>query len=265
MLRVVRQAGLVVPTVLTVIGLVILIGLGTWQWQRKAWKEGLIERLAQATSAKPVLLRELDLNESVDLLRFRRVEVAGKFADPGQSFDEFHVWTPVGAESQWRVISPFLLREPLKLGDKEFGWVLVIRGRVSDANKSKSTRPTGQITGGTEVIGRLRFASTNWATPKPDLGKNAWYALDLDGMLKKAQELLNKRQAATVAQLEGLPFFIEAERAVAGSPAPQPNLKSVHLKNRRLEYAITWWGLALTLIGVYVVFVFGRLKPRSAG
>lgn len=262
MLRVVRQAGLVVPTVLTIAGLVILVGLGTWQWQRKAWKESLIERLVQSASAKPVLLNTLDINESADLLRFRRVRVTGKFADPGQPLDEFHVWTPNGAESEWRIISPFQLREPLKLGDKEFGWVLVIRGRVDDAHKLERTREKGQVTDETEIIGRLRFASTNWATPKPDFEKNAWYALDLDGMLKSGQEQLRRRGAGTSAPSNGLPFFVEAEKAAAAPPAPQPNLKSIHLKNRHLEYAITWWGLAFTLIGVYIVFVFGRLKAR---
>src|SRR5215471_18855380 len=36
---------------------VTLIGLGTWQLERKAWKEGLIDALAERVSAQPVPLR----------------------------------------------------------------------------------------------------------------------------------------------------------------------------------------------------------------
>jgi len=35
---------------------IVLIGLGTWQLKRKAWKEGLIAALAERTSAEPVPL-----------------------------------------------------------------------------------------------------------------------------------------------------------------------------------------------------------------
>jgi surfeit locus 1 family protein len=33
--------------------------------------------------------------------------------------------------------------------------------------------------------------------------------------------------------------------------------------NRHLEYALTWYGLALTLIGVYAAFAMSRLRNSS--
>src|SRR5262249_10548879 len=54
---------------------IVLIGLGTWQLERKAWKEGLIAALAERTSAEPVPLPAPDrwsaLNPEND--EFRRV------------------------------------------------------------------------------------------------------------------------------------------------------------------------------------------------
>ena len=42
---------------------IVLVGLGTWQVQRKAWKEALIASLIERTDAAPIALRatkELD-------------------------------------------------------------------------------------------------------------------------------------------------------------------------------------------------------------
>jgi surfeit locus 1 family protein len=45
--------GLLIPALLA---FVVLIGLGTWQLQRKAWKEGLIAALDAQLAAPPIAL-----------------------------------------------------------------------------------------------------------------------------------------------------------------------------------------------------------------
>jgi len=47
------RAGLAIPAAFALVAFVTFIGLGTWQIQRKAWKEGLIETLEQRLSAPP--------------------------------------------------------------------------------------------------------------------------------------------------------------------------------------------------------------------
>ena len=42
---------------------------------------------------------------------------------------------------------------------------------------------------------------------------------------------------------------------------PRGGVTRLDLPNRHLEYALTWFGLALTLIGVYGVFAASRLRP----
>ena len=66
------------------------------------------------------------------------------------------------------------------------------------------------------------------------------------------------------------PFFVEQE-AATGAPVPgvwpRPGVTDLKLANRHLEYALTWWGLAATLIGVYLAFAWTRFKalrqPRA--
>jgi surfeit locus 1 family protein len=61
-----------------------------------------------------------------------------------------------------------------------------------------------------------------------------------------------------------LPLVIDAD----GQPEPPGGLPKggvtrLQLPNRHLEYAVTWYGLALTLIGVYLAFAISRW--RAAG
>ena len=56
MLQRLRQAGLVWPTLATLAGLAVLIGLGTWQLERKRWKEDLLARIAAGVEADPIPL-----------------------------------------------------------------------------------------------------------------------------------------------------------------------------------------------------------------
>ena len=47
---------LLIPGVVALGGLVVLLGLGTWQLERKAWKENLIDALATRLQSEPVEL-----------------------------------------------------------------------------------------------------------------------------------------------------------------------------------------------------------------
>src|SRR6185295_18983585 len=48
--------GLVLPAVVALAGFIVLIGLGTWHVERKAWKEELIATLERRLRAAPVSL-----------------------------------------------------------------------------------------------------------------------------------------------------------------------------------------------------------------
>jgi len=51
------RSGLAVPAIFALVAIVIFVGLGTWQLQRKSWKEALIETLEQRLSAPPGICR----------------------------------------------------------------------------------------------------------------------------------------------------------------------------------------------------------------
>ena len=58
-----------------------------------------------------------------------------------------------------------------------------------------------------------------------------------------------------------VPFFVDADAEPANPGGfPRGGATRLVLPNRHLEYALTWYGLALTLIGVFTAFARGRLR-----
>ena len=81
MLARLRRAGLIWPTAFAAAGLAVLIGLGTWQLERKRWKEGLIAKIAARVNAPPVrLMRDMRATviEAEDL-EYLHVASRGRF------------------------------------------------------------------------------------------------------------------------------------------------------------------------------------------
>ena len=56
------------------------------------------------------------------------------------------------------------------------------------------------------------------------------------------------------------PFYIEQEAPVPPGGLPKPGRLVVNLPNNHLQYVITWFGLALGLAGVYLVWLVRRRR-----
>jgi surfeit locus 1 family protein len=262
-----REARLLWPTLLTLLGLAILIALGNWQMHRLAWKEARIEKVTKRATSAPVSLdaaigvsTATMEEDSRDVIEFMRVSVKGHF----QNDREFHVWSPGKAGPAWSIITPLTLSSlPGAAGTTPLTTVLVIRGSVPDTKKAIVSRAEGNPDGEVEIIGRVRLGHVGAFSSVENTEKNEWYELDLNGMRKVlAQkpadgppEGASRNRVMSVAS-----FYVEAETATGGPAGPQPELSKINLTNRHLEYALTWYGLAVTLFGVYLAFAVSRLR-----
>lgn len=264
MLQRLREAGLLWPTLASLAGLAVLVSLGNWQMSRKAWKEELIARLAEGAAAAPVPLANALEQAGGDLrsIGFRRVTVTGEL----EHHRELHLWAGDARGPAWSVITPLRLAEPIGVGRRfPIEWALVIRGTVPEMMKAATARAEGQVAGLVTIVGRVRLEEGgNWAAGAPNVSRNEWYTRDLGAM----REHLLQGEAAGSASGEDLaariaPVFIEAEAAIGGPGAPQPRLSALQLSNRHLEYALTWYGLGLTLVGVFIAFARSRLARAS--
>jgi surfeit locus 1 family protein len=242
-----RQAGLVWPTALALTGLAILIGLGTWQMQRKTWKEDLLAKIAQRVAAPPIRLAT-DAQSKVpletDSLEYLHVVFKGRFHHD----KERYLYAPARAGLGWHVYTP------LEWAPAHFVWIN--RGFVPDERKAPATRREGQLTGEVEITGLLRIVRDKGKfTPANDVEHNLWYWPDVAAL-----------HASAFAGGSALAFTVDADaRPEPPGGLPHGGATRLDLPNRHLEYALTWYGLALTLIGVFLAFARGRLKSPDAG
>ncbi len=231
------NSGLVKLTLLAIAGMAMLIGLGTWQLQRLAWKQGLMAQVEERARIDPVglsvALRRWSETEDVE---YMRVRLKGTFVHGL----ERHLYTVVKGRPGWRIVTP--------VRTAEGAIVMVDRGFVPDKLKSVDARAAGQIEGDVAITGLARAPGRrNAFTPDADTDRNIWYWRDLDGM------------AATVLAADErerlVPFFVEAGKSPVPGGWPKGGVTRVKFTNRHLGYAVTWYGLALALLLVYGAIV----------
>jgi surfeit locus 1 family protein len=217
----------------------LMIGLGVWQVQRLHWKEGLIEAVNTRLHADPVPLAAA-LALPPDQREYRVVRITGRFLHEKEAY--LFTSGPGGARGV-QVITP------LERADGKT--VLIDRGFVPEEKKATASRETGQVAGEVTVTGVLRESQPpGLFTPAPDLKNRLWFSKD----------------AASLAAASGValaaPVIIEADAAPNPGGWPQGGQTRVDFPNNHLQYAGTWFGLALTLLAVYLVYHYrqGRLR-----
>ncbi len=220
----------------------VLIALGAWQLERRAWKNDLLARFELALS-KPAAPYEPPHSDAADPAReFRRVKLTGEF----QTAETVRVLmaTPQALRGQTQEGFGYLVFTPLKFGN---GVVFVNRGFVPQSlGGDAALFPAGPTT----VTGILRRAETPGSfTPAPDASHRLFYASDIPAM-------------AAAAGVEGdrvvLSEYVEAEtpgKIIAWPKGRDPRDLLAAIPNRHLEYALTWFGLAVALAGVYGLYI----------
>jgi surfeit locus 1 family protein len=239
--------GLLIPAA---IAFAVLIGLGTWQLQRKTWKEGLIAALNAQLAAPPIPLPAASTWPALDVgrLQYRRVTLTAQF-------DNAHEALVYAAPSTFRpdVSGPgYWVFTPAHLADGST--VLVNRGLVPEGRQDPKSRPQGEIAGPTAIVGALRWPDArHWFTPNDEPAQNLWFSGD----------------PAAIAAAKGLgavaPFYVEQESPAPPGGLPHPGKLVVTLPDNHLQYALTWYGLALVLVVMFVSWALGNRRENAAG
>jgi surfeit locus 1 family protein len=241
------RRGLFVPIVFILASLAVLVSLGTWQLERKAWKESLIAELERKLAAAPTTLpppeRWPQLFAATD--EFRRVTFSAEFLrEEALAYTSGSALRPDASGPGYWVLSPARLTGG--------GLVVVNRGFVPEGRQDAKTRTEGQPRGVVEVVGALRWPeSRGLFTPDDQPAKNLWFARD--------------PAAIAVAKGWGLvaPFYIEQEAPPPPGGLPKVGPLKPTLPNNHLQYAVTWYGLALVMLVSGIVFLHGRWRGGS--
>jgi len=241
----------VVPTVFLLCTLPVLLALGTWQVQRLHWKQDLIENATERPKRPPVAAPGPAAWPDFDYDRtdYLPVAVSGRYA-PG----EVHVYTVLTTpqsgshrgQGYW-IMAPFVTAD---------GWTAIVnRGFVPGPKKQPETRPepeTSASDGPIRLVGLVRRRpEPNSFTPENNLSANQWYRRD--------PVAIGAHFGVPADRLA--PYSLDLVAAMTPSSGlPQAGETRMQFTNSHLQYAVTWYGLALTLIGVYAAFILGRLR-----
>lgn len=226
-------------TIAAAIALMILLALGTWQLQRLAWKRDLLTRIEalQEAPARPLapVLAARAAGQDVDFTRVR-VTCPGLATAP-----YVELYGLREGQAGARLISA------CPVDGAPYRTVLVDRGFVADTISSRppvdpADRTPVQITG----VLRSPEPGNSFSPPnRPD----RWFTRDAAGM------------ASALGAGGAAPVFLMAETSSNPewkglAPAPIP----AAISNRHMEYAVTWYGLAAALAGVYAAMLLKRRK-----
>lgn len=250
-----RAAGLLWPTVLTLLAFPVLVGLGTWQWHRLEWKQDLIAKLEARINAEPVPYTMALANFVRDGdVEYLRVRVAGTFDHAA----ERHLYAPQPSGPGWNVYTPLMPEGGLPP-------VYVNRGWVPENLKDPATRTAGQIAGPVMIVGIARKDDPPSLFAAPDDPKsNRWYSRNTWKMRWGDKVLPGPDDAVLTGERVYAPFSIdaEAEPQIPGG-WPKGGTTAVHLPNSHLQYVVTWYALAIVLLVIFGVFARQRLDQLS--
>jgi len=243
-----QRRGLLEPTIFAIVGIAILIGLGVWQLDRKTWKENLIAAMTTRLAREPADLPPRDRWAQLLAEReeFDRVGFPAEFL-PGQ---EALVYSAGSAFRPDAKGPGYWVFAPARLAGGSL--VIVNRGFVPLDRKDPASRAQGEPHGSVDIVGIVRWPETRGLfTPADDIKDNVWYLRDI------------KAIAAAKHWQSVAPFYVEQESPLPPGGLPQAGKLIVNLPDNHLEYAITWFGLALALAGVYLVWLTRRLRQPA--
>jgi surfeit locus 1 family protein len=229
--------------VAAIMGIAVLAGLGVWQLQRLGVKQALIRQMEERRVEAPVSLDEaVNVAETTGDVDYLPIAAHGRFAEG----TEILMLTTFDANAAWRVIAPFV-------SDKGI-LVLVDRGVIPDA--MRDARDSRLLTGDQDIEGYAlsHRAGRGFFDPENAVDQNKWFWWDVPAML------------AAVSTGEGLktaPFILHLNAKPGERGFPRPVAVTETLRNNHLQYAITWFALALVLALLAGLAIRSEIKPSG--
>lgn len=210
-------------------GTAVLVWLGLWQMERLEWKEEILAGIEARIDDVPE-----PLPATPDPARDAYQPVVLRGTLTGETLRILVSRKQIGAG--YRLVTAFEANGRRLLLDRGF-----IR---TDA--AAPPRPDGAV----EVRGNLHWPDEiTSSTPAPDRGKNIWFARDIPAM---------------AAELGTEPLLVVARGLTPAEAALEPMpVDTAGIPNDHLQYALTWFGLALVWAGMTLYYIWRARRPAA--
>jgi len=231
---------MIFPIILGITGIAILLSLGTWQVKRMGWKNTVLAQIEQRITATPIPLPAKPNPEFDNRLSVRVKALIG--------FDEAHVLYSTKRDGPGFFYSTkrngpgFLVIAPA-LTKPDGRKVLIDMGYIPEAQKTTVRKPQ-EVT----IVGNILWPNeVDGYTPEPNMDRNIWFARDANKMAK---------HFGTES------FLIVARSIEVGDYGTNPQPIGLNIPNDHLEYAITWFSLALVWFGMTLYLLY-RIRQKT--
>lgn len=241
------KSGNVLLGTVIALGAIFLSCLGLWQLHRLEWKRSLIERVETNLTSEPLSFEQVERLVVIGGdIEYRPVSVSGTY----DHTKEQHFFATHKGRSGYYVYTPLVM--------KNATYLFVNRGFVPMERKDSSSRRAGQLYGNVFVEGLARAAplqKPNSFVPDNDLEANIFYWKSLAQM---------KIRAFGAEPVDVAAFIVDADDTPNKGGLPEGGVTRIEFPNSHLQYALTWFGLALALLAVGGYFLRGRMRLNSA-
>jgi surfeit locus 1 family protein len=215
-------------TAATALALIALLSLGFWQLQRLAWKNALIAQVEARVGGAPIPFAEAHQRAMRgEAMEYQPVFLEGAYAHA----QERRVYGLSDGASGVYVFTPIIAAD---------GAVWVNRGFAPDAFAAPDQRADGAPAGVIRIEGLYREPERpqgfeRMVRPADHAGEGRYYTRDpaLFGVAAAPRAYIDSNGRENAAQW------------------PKGGATRLSFSNRHLEYALTWFGLAAALVGVF--------------
>ena len=232
------------PTIIMLPIFLFSLSLGVWQMERRAWKRDILDRIATNQAAAPMTLDELLKGDPLRL-EYGRVRVSGSFLHD----KEFYL----AARSLKDKVGMQVVT-PLRTDDGTI--VLFDRGWIPSEKKEPAKRAEGQLPGKVDLVGIVRRSQIKRQfAPDNDPARNFWFHVDVPVM---------RQMAGGAADPVLDSFFLEADATPNPGGIPVGGQTRLDIPNDHLQYAITWFLIALARVRASISPITGRMAASRS-
>ena len=219
---------------LFLIALVSLVYLGSWQLHRLEWKTELLNSIKDGQTEGYI---EYPYDIKNNDISYKKSFISGKI-DQSKELHFFNINSY--GQSGYNIIVPLLTKGRTVYVD--LGWT-----NFTDINSKEFMFRS--LNGELDFKGILIYSKKRRLfSPKPDTIKNSWYLMNIEEM-DQFTKLNSEKYIFRVVEQE---YYLDLLN----------EFTAINIPNNHLQYAITWFALAISIAAMYIIYIYKNILKR---
>ena len=219
---------------LFLIALVSLVYLGSWQLHRLEWKTELLNSIKDGQTEGYI---EYPYDIKNNDFSYKKSFISGKI-DQSKELHFFNINSY--GQSGYNIIVPLLTEGRTAYVD--LGWT-----NFTDINSKEFMFRS--LTGELDFKGILIYSKERRLfSPQPDTIKNSWYLMNIEEM-DQFTKLNSEKYIFRVVEQE---YYLDLLN----------EFTAINIPNNHLQYAITWFALAISIAAMYIIYIYKNILKR---